>query len=160
MYDEKFMRRAIDISAQAIDKPGTRPYGAVVVKDGKVVGEGLNHAPAKFDPTSHGETEAIRNACQKSQDARSVGLRHVRVIRALLTLRLGHDAVRHWAPLLRRLGRAGIALRTAPCAHSACPDSLRAQVGLPPEKREMPVEQKLDGEALAVIETFIEKHGK
>ena len=47
MYDEKFMRRAIEISAQAIDKPGTRPYGAVVVRDGKVVGEGLNHAPGR-----------------------------------------------------------------------------------------------------------------
>ena len=39
MYDEKFMRRAIELSAQALDTPGARPYGAVVVKDGKIVGE-------------------------------------------------------------------------------------------------------------------------
>src|SRR6188508_2387851 len=64
MYDEKFMRRAIELSAQSVDQPGTRPYGAVVVKDGKIVGEGLNHSPGTFDPTSHGEVEAIRDACR------------------------------------------------------------------------------------------------
>jgi guanine deaminase len=64
MYDEKFMRRAIELSAQALDTPGARPYGAVVVKDGKIVGEGLNEAAKKFDPTSHGEVEAIRDACR------------------------------------------------------------------------------------------------
>ena len=37
---KKFMRRAIELSAQALDTPGARPYGAVVVKDGKIVGEG------------------------------------------------------------------------------------------------------------------------
>jgi tRNA(Arg) A34 adenosine deaminase TadA len=35
------------------------------VKDGEVVGEGLNHVGAKCDPTSHGEIEAIRDACAK-----------------------------------------------------------------------------------------------
>ena len=44
--------------------PGARPYGAVVVKDGKIVGEGLNQSAKNFDPTSHGEVEAIRDACR------------------------------------------------------------------------------------------------
>ena len=64
MYDEKFMRRAIELSAQALDQPGARPYGAVVVKDGKIVGEGLNQSAKNFDPTSHGEVEAVRDACR------------------------------------------------------------------------------------------------
>ena len=64
MYDEKFMRRAIELSAQALDTPGARPYGAVVVKDGKIVGEGLNQSAKNFDPTSHGEVEAVRDACR------------------------------------------------------------------------------------------------
>ena len=64
MYDEKFMRRAIELSAQALDEPGARPYGAVVVRDGKIVGEGLNQSAKNFDPTSHGEVEAIRDACR------------------------------------------------------------------------------------------------
>src|SRR5262245_3556365 len=64
MYEEKFMRRAIELSAQALDMPGARPYGAVVVKDGRIVGEGLNQSAKNFDPTSHGEVEAIRDACR------------------------------------------------------------------------------------------------
>lgn len=65
MDKTRFMKRAIELSCTAIDRPGTQPYGAVIVKDGEIVGEGLNHAEANFDPTSHGEVEAIRDACRK-----------------------------------------------------------------------------------------------
>lgn len=64
MYDETFMRRAIEISAEALGQPGLEPFGAVIVKDGKIVGEGINRSLQNFDPTSHGETEAIRDACR------------------------------------------------------------------------------------------------
>jgi tRNA(Arg) A34 adenosine deaminase TadA len=64
VYQERFIRRAIEISARALDSPGTEPFGAVVVMDGKIVGEGLNRSVLNNDPTSHGETEAIRDACR------------------------------------------------------------------------------------------------
>ncbi|MGR3805668.1 nucleoside deaminase [Marinibacterium profundimaris] len=64
MYDESFMARAIEISAEALETPGTEPFGAVVVKDGRIVGEGINRSVLNHDPTSHGETEAIRDACR------------------------------------------------------------------------------------------------
>ncbi|MCB1491576.1 MAG: nucleoside deaminase [Rhodobiaceae bacterium] len=64
MYNEDFMRRAIEISAKALDTAGTEPFGAVVVKDGRIVGEGINRSVMNHDPTSHGETEAIRDACR------------------------------------------------------------------------------------------------
>ena len=67
MYREEFMKRAIALSAQALQTPGTEPFAALVVKDGAVVGEGFNHSVAHFDPTSHGEIEAIRDACRKLQ---------------------------------------------------------------------------------------------
>jgi tRNA(Arg) A34 adenosine deaminase TadA len=57
------MRRALEIARTAIDVPGALPYAAVIVKDGRIVGEGLNRAVTNFDPTSHGEIEAIRDAC-------------------------------------------------------------------------------------------------
>jgi tRNA(Arg) A34 adenosine deaminase TadA len=63
MTHEEFLREAIALSAEALEQEGTEPFGAVVVKDGVIVGRGLNHARATFDPTSHGETEAIRDAC-------------------------------------------------------------------------------------------------
>ncbi|MEY8098314.1 nucleoside deaminase [Falsihalocynthiibacter sp. S25ZX9] len=67
MYNEDFMRRAISISAEAIETPGTEPFGAVIVKNGKIVGEGINRSLLNHDPTSHGETEAIRDACRNLQ---------------------------------------------------------------------------------------------
>ncbi len=65
MYQEQLMQRAIALSAQALGEPGTEPFGAVVVKDGTIVGEGFNHSVAHHDHTSHGEVAAIRDACSK-----------------------------------------------------------------------------------------------
>lgn len=67
MYQQIFMDRVIALSRQAIDKPGTQPFGALLVRNGEIVGEGLNHAIKHHDPTSHGEIEAIRDACQRLQ---------------------------------------------------------------------------------------------
>ncbi len=64
MYIEAFMQRAIEISARALTEPGLEPFGAVIVKEGAIVGEGINRSLMNFDPTSHGETEAIRDACR------------------------------------------------------------------------------------------------
>ena len=60
----KFMRRAIELSAIGA-REGGAPYGAVVVKDGEIVGEGYNVVVRSLDPTAHGEVVAIRNACKK-----------------------------------------------------------------------------------------------
>jgi guanine deaminase len=65
MDDDLFLRRAIALSAEAAATPGSEPFGAVVVKGGAVVGEGFNRSRARRDPTSHGETEAIRDACAR-----------------------------------------------------------------------------------------------
>jgi len=61
--DDHFMARAIELSRRALLEPGLRPFGAVVVKGGRIVGEGVNAQNGKHDPTSHGEVEAIRAAC-------------------------------------------------------------------------------------------------
>jgi guanine deaminase len=68
MSDQKFMRRALELSKQALTTPGARPFGAVVALDGRIVGERFNHSLAHFDPTSHGEIEAIRHACQNLKE--------------------------------------------------------------------------------------------
>ncbi len=62
---EKFMRRAIALSAQGIEAGDGGPFGAVVVKDGIIVGEGWNRVIATNDPTAHGEIVAIRDACSR-----------------------------------------------------------------------------------------------
>lgn len=62
--DMAHMRRALDIARRAQSDRGLQPFGAVVVLDGRIVGEGVNAAAGTFDPTSHGEIEAIRDACR------------------------------------------------------------------------------------------------
>lgn len=64
MDHSEYLAAAVALSAEALDREGTEPFGAVVVKDGRIVGRGLNSSRATFDPTSHGETEAIRDACR------------------------------------------------------------------------------------------------
>jgi len=61
MY-ESFMRRAIALSCQGVEAGGG-PFGAVVVKDGEIIGEGMNQVVPHADPTAHAEIVAIRAAC-------------------------------------------------------------------------------------------------
>jgi tRNA(Arg) A34 adenosine deaminase TadA len=71
---EKFMRRAIELSALAGLEYGTGgPFGAVVVKDNKILAEGMNRVIASHDPTWHGEIEAIRLACITLQSSQLTG---------------------------------------------------------------------------------------
>ena len=63
--DEKFMRRAIALAQNGIDQNVGGPFGAIVVKDGEIIGEGCNRVTSTNDPTAHAEIVAIRNACQK-----------------------------------------------------------------------------------------------
>jgi tRNA(Arg) A34 adenosine deaminase TadA len=64
--DETFMRRAIELSERASIKEKTGGvFGAVIVKDGKIIGEGYNQVIKHNDPTWHAEMHAIREACKK-----------------------------------------------------------------------------------------------
>ncbi len=61
---EKFMEAALQEAYEGIEKNHGGPFGAVVVKNGKIVGRGHNRVLYKKDPTCHGEMEAIRDACK------------------------------------------------------------------------------------------------
>ncbi len=61
---EKFMRKAIALSIKNIQKRGG-PFGAVIVKNNKIIAYGTNHVTAHNDPTAHAEVIAIRKACHK-----------------------------------------------------------------------------------------------
>src|SRR5271165_5801426 len=60
-----FMARAIQLSIQNVRSGRGGPFGAVVVKDGKVIAEAVNQVTSTNDPTAHAEVLAIRLACQK-----------------------------------------------------------------------------------------------
>lgn len=61
----QFMKRAIELSRTNMMSGKGGPFGAVIVKDGKIVGEGWNKVTSTNDPTAHAEVEAIRDACKK-----------------------------------------------------------------------------------------------
>lgn len=61
---EKFMREAVKLSADNIKSFKGGPFGAVVVKDGVIVGRGANSVTSLNDPTAHAEVMAIRDACK------------------------------------------------------------------------------------------------
>jgi tRNA(adenine34) deaminase len=60
--DERYMRRCIELAQLALDA-GDVPVGALVVRDGRVIGEGYERTRARLDPAAHAEVEALRAAC-------------------------------------------------------------------------------------------------
>lgn len=62
--DKEFLLRAIEIAKESI-KQGGFPAGAIVVKDNKIISEATSIGNVLNDPTAHGETTAIREACKK-----------------------------------------------------------------------------------------------
>ena len=64
MTDNPFMKRAIELSKINMETNAGGPFGAVIVKDGKIIGEGWNQVTSTNDPTAHAEVQAIRNACK------------------------------------------------------------------------------------------------
>ncbi|MEP6901832.1 MAG: nucleoside deaminase [Actinomycetota bacterium] len=62
--DKEFMRRAIELAQNGIEANDGGPFGAVVVRHGKIIGEGCNRVTSTNDPTAHAEVVAIRAACK------------------------------------------------------------------------------------------------
>jgi guanine deaminase len=162
---EKFMQRAVQIARESLEIPGALPYGAVVVKSGDIVGEGLNRAIAIHDPTSHGEVEAIRDACQRlgSTDlsgcdlyttaepcSMCVAAMHVAGVSQLYYASGSEESASFTSRLvavdakwMRRISN----------------DQLRHQVGLPRDERAMPAEQLLAAEAHALFDAYAKRLG-
>ncbi|MFZ0561191.1 MAG: nucleoside deaminase [Terriglobales bacterium] len=63
--DNAFMARAIQLSLDNVHSGNGGPFGCVIVKEEKVVAEGVNRVTATNDPTAHAEVLAIRQACQR-----------------------------------------------------------------------------------------------
>jgi len=70
--DERFMSEALALAQQA-GAAGEVPVGAVVVKDGKVIGKGCNAPILSRDPTAHAEVRALREAAARLDNYRLTG---------------------------------------------------------------------------------------
>lgn len=65
MNQNPWMARAIELSRRNMETGAGGPFGAVIVKDGQIVGEGWNQVTSTNDPTAHAEVVAVRDACKK-----------------------------------------------------------------------------------------------
>ena len=63
-----FMEKAIEVALENVISNQGGPFGAIVVKDGKIIGTGRNEVTASNDSTAHAEVQAIREACQYLND--------------------------------------------------------------------------------------------
>lgn len=154
MIHEDFMARAIAISRRALEEPGTAPFGAVIVREGTIVGEGLNHAAASFDPSSHGEVEAIKDACRnlKTLDLSGCDLYTScePCSMCVATMRIAGIRTLYYAASLRQAGPPIAAAMKPPIDT----DDLRAECGRPVHERKMPAAQMMAAEAVAVLELW------
>ncbi|WP_040206071.1 nucleoside deaminase [Neobacillus jeddahensis] len=64
MSDFLFMEKAIELALNNVITRHGGPFGAIVVKDGKIIGRGRNEVTTSNDPTAHAEVQAIRDACK------------------------------------------------------------------------------------------------
>lgn len=65
MSDEEYLQQAIQLAAEHSDDGRNGPFGAVIVRNGEVVGKGWNRVVELSDPTAHAEILAIRDACRR-----------------------------------------------------------------------------------------------
>lgn len=163
MYGDEFMQRALALSARAIDVAGTEPFGAVVVKDGVVVGEGFNHSVAHFDPTSHGEIEAIRDACRalKTVDLTDCDLYSSCEPCALCAAAMHIVGIRRlfYAASLAQSGAAFEDV-SAEARHPVDVETLRAEAGAPLQARRVPSEQRRDADAVEILRAWAASRGR
>lgn len=162
---ETFMRRALDIARRSLDETGALPYAAVIVKDGQIVGEGLNRVDGKKDPTSHGEVEAIRDACARlaTTDLSGCDLYTTAEPCSMCVATMYLVALRRFyyasavAESSAFLGR--LAARDPRWKRPIGGVDLRREVGLPIDQRQMEAIPLLAGEAHAVFADYAKRQG-
>lgn len=144
---EIFMRRAIELAREGMNQGAGGPFGAVVVRDGAIVGEGWNRVVGSNDPTAHGEMIAIRDACARLGTFSLEGC-EIHTTGQPCPMCLG--AI-HWA----RIGRIyyGFQIEAAAALGFDDPEFFR-QMTLPPEQRSVASQELCRGEALDLANEY------
>lgn len=144
MPHEEYMRRAIALSREKMRDGEGGPFAAVVVADGRIVGEGWNQVTGHNDPTAHAEIVAIREACRTLD---RFSLEGCAIYTSCEPCPMCLAAI-YWA----RIDRVYYANTAEDAARIGFDDArLYAEVALPAGKRSLPEERMLADEALAVF---------
>ena len=106
---QAFMERAFELRKRAVER-GDQPYGAVVVKEGNIVGEGISAVVTDRDPTAHAEMQAIRDAARRLSTNDLSGCEMYGTSKACPMC----EAASYWARIARMYYGAGVADAGAP----------------------------------------------
>jgi guanine deaminase len=150
---ERLMSQTIALALENVRSGKGGPFAALVVKEGKILGEGTNLVTLMNDPTAHAEILAIRAACKKIASFELTGC-EIYATCEPCPMCLG--AI-YWA----RLARIYFAANSADAAHAGFDDSLiYAEVNKPATTRKIPMAQLLREDALNVFRAWEQKPNK
>ena len=151
--NEKFMRAAIRLSLSKMRGNQGGPFGAVVVRRGKIVGRGWNRVTSTNDPTAHAEVTAIREACRRLKTYR---LDDCEIYASCEPCPMCLAAI-YWARI-RKIFYAGARHDAATAGFDD--DLIYREMAEPVSRRKIPMRQLLRGDALKVIKEWRDKPDK
>jgi tRNA(Arg) A34 adenosine deaminase TadA len=155
MIKEKntFMKEALNLARENLRLKNGGPFGAVVVKDGRIIGRGMNSVTAENDPTAHAEINAIREACQ---NLKSYQLNDCEIYSSCEPCPMCLGAI-YWA----RPSKLYFAATRKDAATAGFEDDMiYEELELPVESRKLPTEQISGIEAREIFEAWIKLESK
>ena len=150
--DREIMQRAIDLAAESVRKGGG-PFGAVVVKDGKVIAESANSVTPDNDPTAHAEVNAIRLACKKLGTFMLDGCE---IYASCEPCPMCLGAI-YWAHI-KTIYYAGTRSDAAKAGFDD--DFIYREINIDPEKRSVPAFNFMPNEGAAVFKLWLDKEDR
>lgn len=145
--DPEYMKKAIALATENVVSSRGGPFGAVIVRDGRVIATGVNLVTADNDPTAHAEVTAIRAACQALGTFQLAGCD---IYTSCEPCPMCLAAI-YWA----RCERIYYGNTAADAANAGFDDSLLyAEVKKPLNERTVPIERLLGDEALESFEAW------
>jgi tRNA(Arg) A34 adenosine deaminase TadA len=150
---ERFMRHAIALGRRGSTAGDGGPFGAVIVRDGRIIGEGWNRVIAARDPTAHGEMVAIRDACRRIG---SISLEGCVLYTSGQPCPMCLGAL-YWA----RIERVYYGFSIQDAARIGFDDQfIHEQLARPAEQRAIPEISLLRAEALEILEAYAADPGR
>jgi len=151
--DNPFMARAIQLSLDNVLSGQGGPFGAVIVKEGKIVAESVNRVTILNDPTAHAEVSAIREACAQ---LKTFALDNCEIYTSCEPCPMCLGAI-YWA----RLRHVYFGNLAADAAQIGFDDSLiYREFSLPGPRRRIPMTQLMHEEALKAFRAWQENPNK
>lgn len=150
---KKYMKRAIELSRIHMQAGEGGPFGAVIVKDGKIIAEGWNQVTSSLDPTAHAEITAIREACR---NIKNFDLTGAEIYTSCEPCPMCLAAI-YWA----RISKIYFANTRHDAAQIDFDDEfLYREMSVPAEDRKVPMVQESRSEALQVFAEWKAKENK